>query len=609
MRRVFVLLLTSLLMIICPAMAFAEKITVDPNTPQAVKPVEQTDKPDERLAQKVTYEARRKMVSSILTDLTEKTGVTLKAGLSEKDWQVRDLRMNIFAKDVPLADLMSSIARVMKFKWEIGNKDTVRTYRLFMDRKTLLDAENSKLREEQQREQMLAKKREKMLNEFARVDKLSPQELEKLKQDNPFMYVAATSGMAGPLAKFFQEVPMATEALATGQELSLGAGSLSPIAQQALVQSMIAMAQLRSKMGDRRANIPDDFASNPGQISVQLNRHYEDSKNRPMGHSMLGEITMRVDDQSIDMPFFDHDSTLAKMLGKAIIKSQEEDRPMDEVMRGMQGEMMSAVVSDIKKDDSGEPAVEHPEDPDLDVKIKLKPKENRLEEIEAALADASKMAVVSDSFGQQMGMLGRGYISDEEMSVREALEKIAETRHYNWDKRNGVIELRDRNWYRKRLAQIPEARIEAWRETLKKTGTLDLDALVHIAALNQEEFNDNITSDEDLMRCNITGVYFGNRDVLRAYGALSESQRSAVFSANGLNLAILSPDQWNQLEKLITQRNPSYLQGEQDVITLHATRTQQGKLFDYAFTISSADDLPPIVWRFTTPEYKEPEKK
>lgn len=40
-----------------------------------------------------------------------------------------------------------------------------------------------------------------------------------------------------------------------------------------------------------------------------------------------------------------------------------------------------------------------------------------------------------------------------------------------------------------------------------------------------------------------------------------------------------------------------------------ATQARQEKLFDYTFTISSADDLPPIEWKFTTPEYKEPEKK
>ena len=92
------------------------KITIDPNVPGA-ESSEDTPKPDTRVAQKITYQARKKTVLAILTDLTEMTGVTLKAGYNNKDWQVRDRKMNIFAEDVPLAHIMNSIARVMKFKW------------------------------------------------------------------------------------------------------------------------------------------------------------------------------------------------------------------------------------------------------------------------------------------------------------------------------------------------------------------------------------------------------------------------------------------------------------------------------------------------------------
>ena len=85
------------------------KITVDPNVPGA-EAAEDTPKPDTRVAEKITYQAKKKTVLAILTDLTELTGVTLKAGYNTKDWQVRDRKMNIFAKDIPLAQIMNSIA-------------------------------------------------------------------------------------------------------------------------------------------------------------------------------------------------------------------------------------------------------------------------------------------------------------------------------------------------------------------------------------------------------------------------------------------------------------------------------------------------------------------
>ena len=130
------------------------KITVDPNAGPIVSTSETKQAVDKRLDQKVTYEARRKTVLAIMNDLSAATGITFRAGYNNEDWQVRDRKMNIFARDVPLTELMSSIAHVMKFKWKRAGKEGGYTYRLFMDRKTLLDAENQRLREEERLRQI-----------------------------------------------------------------------------------------------------------------------------------------------------------------------------------------------------------------------------------------------------------------------------------------------------------------------------------------------------------------------------------------------------------------------------------------------------------------------
>ena len=52
---------------------------------------------------------------------------------------------------------MSSIARVMKFKWEIGEKDGVKTYRLFIDREAALEAGKRQKREDAKREREMVK--------------------------------------------------------------------------------------------------------------------------------------------------------------------------------------------------------------------------------------------------------------------------------------------------------------------------------------------------------------------------------------------------------------------------------------------------------------------
>jgi len=111
------------------------KIDVDPNT--GPPPVAAREAKDTRLAQKITYEARRKPVAAVLADLKEMTGIVFRAGSHEKDWQVRELKINIFAKDIALSELMTSISHATRLSWERGGKEEQWTYRLYMDQKTL----------------------------------------------------------------------------------------------------------------------------------------------------------------------------------------------------------------------------------------------------------------------------------------------------------------------------------------------------------------------------------------------------------------------------------------------------------------------------------------
>ena len=159
---------------------------------------------DTRLAQKVTYEAKRKTVVTILADLSATTGVTLRAGYNSQDWQVRDRKMNIFAKDIPLADLMNSIARVMKFKWSRSENDGVYSYRLYMDRKTLLDADAQKARMEERIQEKFSKKRQKLLDNLEKADSLSDEDLEKMKAEDPASYYTIADPHSKGLGKALQ---------------------------------------------------------------------------------------------------------------------------------------------------------------------------------------------------------------------------------------------------------------------------------------------------------------------------------------------------------------------------------------------------------------------
>lgn len=609
MRMLLFAILTAVLLAAVQApVALAAKTTVDPNAPgtAAQDSEEESATRDARLAQKVTYEAKRVTVLAILDDLTAATGVTLKAGYNAKDWQVRDRKMNITAKEIPLAALMNSIARVMKFKWSRQEVDGVHSYRLYMDRRTLLDAESRRMREEERLERLQAEKRERTLNEWAGAANLSEAELAKLKEENPLLYIGATSGVAGSLASFFGEVPVAGEALATGQEMSLAGSALPPSAQQALLGTMQSMARLEAAFSGRERSIPDDVAANMDQVSIQLNRGLSMARMSPMGAFLLGDISIRYEGRTVGVPIVDPQSNLARLAGRLMLQAREEGKSMEELGKDMQGQFMQAMLSDIKASSHEEPEAERPDDPALHAKITIQPKTNQLDDVQEALAKATGFTVVSDFFG---GMGAPGSVPAEEAEIREILEKISELYRYDWEKHPSVVEFRDKKWYQKRAAQIPEAWIEGWRSILKTSGTLDISDLAQIAMLSYEQYSANIIPDKMLSESGLSGPIFRSRDLLRLYASLTESQRTMLFTEGGLDLRGLTPSQWQQAASAINTRNAGFLLSPDARLKLEGRRTLNGKQFAYSFSATTTEDLPPITWDFTTPKYKEPERK
>ncbi len=519
---------------------------------------------------------------------------------------MRDRKMNIFARDVPLTELMSSIAHVMKFKWKRAGKEGGYTYRLFMDRKTLLDAENQRLREEERLRQIKNEGRQKALDAYSNPNDLSPQDLGKLKSDNPFLYVFEQSGLTKSLGAFFGEVPAAADALASGEELSLSAGSLSEEGQQGLLQAMQSLFGFTSKISGGAVPFPKDLASKIGQVTVMINYNPENIGDMPGGETLLGVMDMFCDDgQNVELPLFDPDSNAAKLLGKLLVSSQDQGKDNQDTGGDMETMFAQAMMSDIKNTDTGEPVAQHKDDPALEAKINIKLQSRNIDDAEAALAEASKMTVVSDSFGRTYGP----NLTQDEAQIKVVLDKIADGFRYNWDKPASVIELRDRDWFRKRGKQIPEAWLEAWRQTLKKTGTLDIGDLSQIAVLTQEQYNANISRDEILDKVGIEDLVFTARDVLRLYALLSDGERDALFSEDGLDLRSVEPNAWPLAQNLINRRNASFLQDPNAQIILAASRQPKDKQYQYTITATCAGSDKPIEWKFTTPKYVEPLKK
>lgn len=78
----------------------AQKVTVDPNIGGA-KPTVESGR-DPRLAQLVTYEGGYKRLHYAIEEISAQTGVRIRCGANNQDWQIRGMPLVFAVKDMPL---------------------------------------------------------------------------------------------------------------------------------------------------------------------------------------------------------------------------------------------------------------------------------------------------------------------------------------------------------------------------------------------------------------------------------------------------------------------------------------------------------------------------
>jgi len=580
-------LLALLIIVVLASCCCAQgKITSDPNAP-AARAAEDADKdasaPDERVAQKISYEAIRRPLREVLAELTEKTGVSFRAGENLKDWQVRDRKVNVFVKDVPLAAVMNSMARTLMLKWGREEKDGVITYRLFMNKKTRDEAQQRVTSEDEKIEKERQAKREKAIAAFSdAADITDPVALEKLRKENPIAYFANTSGISQPLKQFLGSTPVAAEAMLNGTELSLGPNQLSAGAQAQLMKLLQSLKRVESLFRGGGVT-PDDVRGGPDQLSLSINANRDMMRGGRGGPAMMGgplaTIRIRCGDQTADLPMFDTESPMSKAMGEALVKSQEENRPLGEVMRESGSGFRDMMTRMMSERDTGEPKTEHAQDPDLDKKIKIKPEAQYMAEIQKAVSEAAEIAMISDSFGKEPL---RTPLPTEETELTKLLDAIADGYYYNWEHKTPVIEWRDREWYRRLFAMIPDEWLERWRESFKTRGYLEIGEVAEMAALSVEQVRMNIQGDDVLGQSGMWRL-FRDRELLKLYNGLTESQRDQLFTAEGLDLKALPSEQWEVAQKFINRWDPSITHNPEAHAVLTCVRTQSGKNVAYEF--------------------------
>lgn len=501
---------------------------------------------DARLDQRVTFSADGTALSTLLDDLSKKTGVTIIAGLDGDDWCVRDRKAIVYVTDMPLSDLMQQLSSTFHFHWSRGGDGDKSVYRLWQDKTERDEEESLRAAEGSAQSKQAREKRENSLSDMVNLGSLSSADSNNLKKSDPWRYVLATEPLGRDVADFMSNFPEARNAFVQGTEASFAVAELPPALQDTVKRVAQSYESLLKSIGS--SDDHSSLFSRFDKLQITINQR---STAGPTGakdivsQSLLGRITIG----GFEIPLFDPSSAMGKALGKAII-GLKGGSSKEQVGSQLQSDMAAA----IKVSEASQPASRDiTSDPALRAKVKLfdGPTTATLAVALKALAAKTSLNVVSDYFPS-----GAPPLDGTEKTLGAQLEIIGTVYGSNWTKAGSILTLRDKDWFTKRAWAVPEVWVKYWADRGKLNNGLLIDDMAQIGNLRDEQLDHTVMADPTLVRLG-AGEGARNRQILRFYSSLSTDQRK-LMTESKLEASALSDDQWSMLKAALATKGAAY---------------------------------------------------
>lgn len=606
------------------------KVVVDPNSGGSTALKTSTTNKDIRLTQKVTYETRYTSVQQILEDLTAMTGIKLYAGLNKSDWLVRSRKMNIFVKDVKMADLMNSIAHVMKFKWSRSDYVNPPTYRLVVDRKAAAMADAKMKQADNQREETLYEKRKEWVDIIMQHATMSSAEINR--EADPVSFYFAQLGGLEAIHALFSEYPEAKDRVIAGKSFRISTSELSSDTKDTLLS---AAHKFQTVFGDHKHSNNEREADS--KTDSKTDEEYDVVFSRLDVDTFTPNLRWSVYSQDTLGWFYILDGTREYEIASLRNRDSDWTKTMCSIFsKYIEGQSTAELTwGDIKANEPSnsaeadeellypsEPLNEHPAFDELEQNFKLKIETPEAEQnpalatnryiasFEKALADATGMGVVSDSWVSIEGKR----LPDDEAKLSMLLDEFSTQFNYNWDKSSTILEFRHRKWWKNRFNQIHDDLVATWSNNTRKSGILSLDDLAQISNLNYYQAEESLKPD---MVLGITGIYArllsildANLQWLRFYSTLDPQQR-AYLTDRWISGAMMSFGQWEQAKAVFDRLgllrtdalfNLEIVPNDKDVIY----KFREFEVTDQRDADVGKEDR---MWMVTLPRYAPPSNK
>lgn len=522
------------------------------------------DKPDPRLDKKVSLEVNHAKLEDVVKQLSDQSGVVIKAGSGKLDWRVKERRVTIQAKDVRLRTLLDEISELLGYHVSRSGKEGEWTYLYWQDLKSrILEREIRAAGKKVAAEHIRKMRGEDTIAAAENALKLSPEgAMKKRKTDPMTAYLGGTKsgrGIANLLSYINRAFPIECDLMLRGKAVSIPISGFPPAMQQAITDAL--SGGLAAVIHDPDLDLANLVLN---KIVITPIDEIHDTEALMMG--VGGFMGFAGNPGNRDMkdlfPLCSSDSKMSKLIAEALISLEEGkdyNQSMEQLYKTMEapGFLAESIARESKTEKNP------PTDPELTREVELGQVSTAQWEFRNELQDkaedvAAWMEELSKTFERPIVLESFNLLPTPGLHVKpgkQPLYKILiglEKAGYTWEYEEGMFRIRPQDWVLLRSYQIPESFVAYYEKLLEKQGSFALDDLISANASLTDDQADHYYEELDSVLVPTLHVPdHKGRMFLRLYGLLSSQQRKMLATKEDIPFGSLSDRQWQVVSDMI----------------------------------------------------------
>lgn len=522
--------------------------------------------------------------------LSQQTGLDIVAGKTDQDWTVTDRKTIIHAEEVPLKDLMTSIANVYDMTWETSENGTI-----FLTTTPEQSENQLNFRKEYYKnlEDEFNKRQEEAL--LAITDK---------NVSNTYTALFYGSDYYNNLILFFNVFPQIKPILLKKDSVKFSFSKLNENQKNVLKNLVFSYIDFNKKIQPELQQDLDFFTSNEN-ITFYVNAIKGNEDQDIENDSIFAKLAFEGDKGNfIRVEILNPTGFYTNVLADAINRLSKGES-MESVRNSMEVELLQFKGSKIT--DKLVPCKNLDEDKfnqkfNLATIIGSDKNAISFRDFCDKISNKCSLNIIADVFYRDT------YIYDSgDFILKNIIKNFADKYELIGVYNNNILELKDKYYYIKLAGMVPNQWIDYWIVRAYQNGGYVLEDLMSMAKLNDTQIDTeiannpemNITVDKEFRLT--TKEVVRKRNALRFLASLSDEEQQRLFE-NKLSAYEISDEQWQFLQDALKENDGFYFEEKKANQIVKLSRVS-GKNIEYVLEYDSGFASEPIKITITTNKY------